>query len=291
VVVVEHNLEVIKTADWVIDLGPEAGAGGGRIVAAGPPEVVAAAPESLTGAILKGVLEAGPHGPRSRFDPKAAAREIVAESRRAAAALKAETAHIRMPWQVDGRGWHTRDRLTRTGKPVRWEGAALARVLDRIVDLGGLADPDYSERSVVRIAGTDPDGPPFFEAVTSHEWVLTLRFRVPKGTVKNNAEALERELGWVPFHEAAPPVLSDAPRVALGPARKAIQEIELNLHTLADVSGPGFDALLTRLVAAARGDEAGPGWIAITKPKPKPGPKPRAKPPRRSDANGTDPGA
>jgi excinuclease ABC subunit A len=48
-VVIEHNLDVIKSADWVIDLGPEAGAGGGRVVAAGTPEQVAQAPGSHTG--------------------------------------------------------------------------------------------------------------------------------------------------------------------------------------------------------------------------------------------------
>ena len=52
VIVIEHNLEVIKTADWIIDLGPEGGDGGGRLVAAGTPEEVAAAPESITGQYL-----------------------------------------------------------------------------------------------------------------------------------------------------------------------------------------------------------------------------------------------
>ncbi len=56
IVVIEHNLDVIKTADWLIDLGPEGGAGGGRIVAAGTPEAVAAAPESHTGRFLRPVL-------------------------------------------------------------------------------------------------------------------------------------------------------------------------------------------------------------------------------------------
>jgi excinuclease ABC subunit A len=57
VVVIEHNLEVIKTADWVIDLGPEGGDGGGEIVAWGPPEDIVKAPRSYTGKFLKPVLE------------------------------------------------------------------------------------------------------------------------------------------------------------------------------------------------------------------------------------------
>jgi excinuclease ABC subunit A len=57
VVVIEHNLDVIKTADWVIDLGPEGGDGGGRLLAAGTPEDIAAYPDSHTGRFLKPVLE------------------------------------------------------------------------------------------------------------------------------------------------------------------------------------------------------------------------------------------
>jgi excinuclease ABC subunit A len=56
VVVIEHNLDVIKTADWIIDLGPEGGDGGGRVVAEGTPEEVARNKESHTGQYLKAVL-------------------------------------------------------------------------------------------------------------------------------------------------------------------------------------------------------------------------------------------
>jgi excinuclease ABC subunit A len=56
VVVIEHNLDVIKTADWVIDLGPEGGAGGGRIIATGTPEDIMATPDSYTGQFLAQVL-------------------------------------------------------------------------------------------------------------------------------------------------------------------------------------------------------------------------------------------
>ncbi|WP_333586635.1 excinuclease ABC subunit UvrA [Phenylobacterium sp.] len=57
VVVIEHNLDVIKTADWLLDFGPEGGDGGGEIVAVGTPEKVAAAPESWTGRYLKELLD------------------------------------------------------------------------------------------------------------------------------------------------------------------------------------------------------------------------------------------
>ena len=57
VVVIEHNLDVIKTADWVIDLGPEGGSGGGAVVAAGAPEEIAEVPHSYTGQFLRQVLK------------------------------------------------------------------------------------------------------------------------------------------------------------------------------------------------------------------------------------------
>jgi len=66
VVVIEHNLEVIKTADWIIDLGPEGGDGGGEIVAAGAPEDIARQSASYTGAFLRPVLARRPRGSKTK---------------------------------------------------------------------------------------------------------------------------------------------------------------------------------------------------------------------------------
>ena len=57
IVVIEHNLDVIKTADWIVDLGPEGGSGGGQIIAEGTPEDVAKNPASHTGRYLKPMLK------------------------------------------------------------------------------------------------------------------------------------------------------------------------------------------------------------------------------------------
>ncbi|HEV3140382.1 MAG TPA: hypothetical protein VGY57_07710, partial [Vicinamibacterales bacterium] len=57
IVVIEHNLDVVKSADYVIDLGPEGGVGGGKIIAEGTPEAVAANPQSATGKFLGDVLD------------------------------------------------------------------------------------------------------------------------------------------------------------------------------------------------------------------------------------------
>jgi excinuclease ABC subunit A len=73
VVVIEHNLQVVKTADWVIDLGPEGGDRGGMVVAAGTPEDLTGTPGSHTGAELLKVLPAKPSVRRSRASSRARA--------------------------------------------------------------------------------------------------------------------------------------------------------------------------------------------------------------------------
>ncbi|MBF6573615.1 excinuclease ABC subunit UvrA [Nocardia farcinica] len=81
VIVIEHNLDVIKTSDWVIDMGPEGGSGGGTVVAEGTPEDVAAVPDSYTGQFLKEVLaqaETAP-APKSAAAKKAAAKKAAAK--------------------------------------------------------------------------------------------------------------------------------------------------------------------------------------------------------------------
>ncbi|MBP8918528.1 MAG: excinuclease ABC subunit UvrA [Micropruina sp.] len=79
VVVIEHNLDVIKTADWVIDMGPEGGSGGGTVVATGTPEQVADAPGSYTGEFLREVLRG------KRLPPPAEPLPVAAEPVRAPA--------------------------------------------------------------------------------------------------------------------------------------------------------------------------------------------------------------
>ena len=82
IVVIEHNLDVIKTADWVVDMGPEGGAGGGQVVAEGTPEQVAANPASYTGRYLEPLLARGAAASRRRA---ARARRLGLDSRSRAA--------------------------------------------------------------------------------------------------------------------------------------------------------------------------------------------------------------
>ncbi len=89
VIVIEHNLDVIKSADWIVDMGPEGGSGGGVVVAEGTPEQIAAAKHSYTGQYLKPVLDAGRTVPVGTTRPVAAARLARSSTTTKAAAKKA----------------------------------------------------------------------------------------------------------------------------------------------------------------------------------------------------------
>jgi excinuclease ABC subunit A len=269
VVVIEHNLEVIKTADWILDLGPEAGLGGGELVTEGPPTEVAQHPRSHTARFLRGLIASGPFVERPKFDPKASARKAIESAKVAQSQAPAKTGDkdrrkdkrpveaaaiesAKAPWEIDGRKWHTQDRVARNGRPARWDGQILERIVDRVETLaaGGLAPTTWSERGVVRIDSLEKEtklGFPFLHATTSGEWVVTLRFFVPRGTFRANAA--EKLLKLVPFHESSTPVLSDAPRVRIESVG-SYQEIVITGHSLADFETPGFEIFLEMAVSA-----------------------------------------
>ncbi len=248
VIVVEHNLDVIKTADWAIDLGPEAGAGGGRVVAAGTPEEVAAAPGSHTGAILAEVLKAGPHAERPRFDPDAAAAAELDDSK--AEVVGADT---QMPWQTDGRQWHTGQRLTSEGKPRRWEGALLEWVEKQIHERGTFSPTNWNHPTVAEIAARGERGVStprwFFHAMTSREWLVRLVFRVGRNTFKQ--ADLNRQLGIPPLNDTPGlEVYSNEDRVQVANRRGPWQEVGILAHRLSEIDTPAFRAFLDRAVNA-----------------------------------------
>jgi excinuclease ABC subunit A len=115
VVVIEHNLDVIKQADWVVDLGPEGGSGGGTIVAEGTPEDVSGVEQSHTGTFLRGVLDA-PDPARKRPVTKSAARATTSAGRsRGPAARNAAAAGVVGP---------ARASRTRAARPRRRKDGA-----------------------------------------------------------------------------------------------------------------------------------------------------------------------
>ncbi|HVA48961.1 MAG TPA: excinuclease ABC subunit UvrA [Pirellulales bacterium] len=305
VVVIEHNLDVIKTADWVIDLGPEAGDGGGHIVAAGTPEdivahakrtkkavagaepgqlspggakrrrgqamprsaptgaspgpnaeIIAASSQarlcpshlyrSYTGEMLAPVLAAGPHVERRPHD--FAARE---EKRPEDLDITEVGKEAQMPWERDGRRWHTQDRVGRSGLPCRWEGKILAAVVDRIHELGEFSPTNWNARTIVEICASRKTDGWFLHAITGEEWLLKLKFRVAKRTFQR--EDLVSQLDLKPLNEMHHlPVYGSEPRVKCKQLRGPWQEVQLAVHAYEEIDRPAFWQFLERAVEGFR---------------------------------------
>jgi len=270
VVVIEHNLDVIKTADWIIDMGPEAGEGGGFVVVAGTPEQVVAHAEaataagagkrkpkketaaksatkspdkksaagellrSHTGEMLAPVLAADPHQERKPFDFEAAHAARMEDLE-----IEEVGSDVQMPWQADGRGWHTRDRVGRNGKPCMWEGEILARVVDRIHELGAFAPTNWNNRSIVEVTGEKKSDGWFLHAVTGDPWLLQLKFRVARRSFQK--DDLIARLDLKPLNEIPElPVYGNEPRVKCKNLRGPWQEVQLRVHWLHEIDRPEF---------------------------------------------------
>ena len=264
-VVIEHNLDVIKQADWIIDLGPEAGAGGGQIVAMGTPEEIVEAkaeggrqkaakkksplalpPSALvshTAAALAPVLAAGPLVERKRFDFAAAEKK-----RDGDLDINALGENIKMPWEIDGRRWHTHDRVSRSGEPCRWNGKILDRIERRIQELGEFSETSWNSRTIVEVAAAKKSDGWFFHAITGEPWQLKMKFRTAKKTFQRDelVVALDfKPLNDIPEIEA----YGRGPRVKCKNLRGPFQEVEIRAYDWKEVDTPEFWAFLERAVA------------------------------------------
>jgi len=242
VIVVEHNLDVLKSADWVIDLGPEAGPGGGLVVAAGTPEdITAAAEPSHTAVHLAPILKAGPHVERPRFDPMA--RE---EKRADDLDLDEVGKGEKMPWEVDGQRWHTVERVTTEGQAARWEGAILPWLDERVREVGTFGETDWSQRTVVEIPGAKKGDGWFLHALTGQEWLLRLVFRVGKNRFKG--KELADRLGIKSLDETDGldlPIHGHEDRVWVTDHKKSPWvSVTVLVHALKEVDTPAFRAFL-----------------------------------------------
>jgi excinuclease ABC subunit A len=254
VIVVEHNLDVIKTADWVIDLGPDAGVRGGEVVAAGTPEDVVKAFDSgaktHTGRILKGILAAGPYAERLKFDPAAALR--IRDGDLDIADVGKEQ---KLPWEADGPKWHTRDRVTTTGKPMKWEGAALSYVIDQVQKLGDFKETNWKHRSIVEVVPAAKGAEWFLHAMTGHEAYIKFVFRLPGRPFKQ--DQLEAKLGLKPLSDT--PGLEgysrDSNRVEVGNWPTG-QYVVVVAHKKAEIDTPAFREFLGRAVETVKGRAA-----------------------------------
>jgi excinuclease ABC subunit A len=282
VVLIEHNLDIIKSADWLIDMGPEAGEGGGRVVACGTPEMIVAHAEraiaaqglqtengasksarkkqtpveestndtqqttllrSHTGEALAPVIAAGPLVERKPYDPSA-----VQEKREGDLDIAEVGKTAKMPWEADGRKWHTQDRVGRSGEPSRWDGRILADVVDRIHELGEFSETDWSERSVVEICATKKADGWFFHAITGEAWLVKLKFRVYRGTFKR--DQLQSRIQLKTLNELTDlPIYGNEPRVKVKTLRGPWQEVEIRVHSYEEINTPEFWSFLEEAVA------------------------------------------
>ena len=122
----------------------------------------------------------------------------------------------KMPWQMDGRRWHTIDRVGRTGNPCRWDGRILAEVVDRIEGKSELfGETDWSERTVVEIRAAKKSDGWFFHAITAEEWLLKMKFRTTRNTFRR--EELIEKLDLKPLNDMPDlPLYGTEPRVGAG---------------------------------------------------------------------------
>ncbi len=278
-VVIEHNLDVIKTADWIVDLGPEAGTGGGWIVAMGTPEDVVAQAHSYrrdeptgkrprkkskaatttsrpsippfrswTGELLAPVLEQDERQELDLFDVAEAAKkkkgdlDITAVGRQTAA-----------PWQTDGRAWHTSQRMARNGKPCRWEGDALTFVIDQVEKFEGLKPANWNDQASVEVTAEKKTGTGWFlHALTGDEWLLRFYFRVPKGTF-DEAE-LQRKIRLKSVNDLDElPIYNRSDRVRISAGKGAFQEVVIDVHWLEEIDTAEFKQFLKQAANAYLG--------------------------------------
>jgi excinuclease ABC subunit A len=256
VLVIEHNLDVIKSADWVIDLGPEAGAGGGWIVAHGTPEDIVAYAKasggrkppvsrhkSHTGEMLAPVLEHGVRADRESFDVKKETK-----AKKGDVDIAKVGRGTKMPWQTDGRRWHCTDRISHDGQPCRWEGEALEFVLNEIEKLGGFAEPNFNHKSVVEVLPASKTGGWFLHAHTAHEWFLKLTFRVRKSSF--DSADLAKRLPLPIADDLDLPVYGRDPRVEAHNLKLPWQEVNFKIHWKREIDVPAFRDFLKHAKAA-----------------------------------------
>ncbi len=259
VVLIEHNLDVIKSADWVIDMGPEAGEQGGNVVMAGTPEQLVAYASawgeaagndkrragwrSYTGEALCKVLAAGPRLERQAFDFAAHQQDAPDDVEITAIGQEA-----RMPWEVDGRRWHTQGRVGRKGEPCKWDGQILEQVVDRIQELGEFSETNWNSRGVVEIAAEKKSIGWFFHAITGETWLLKLKFRVARNTFRHQ-ELLDRLQLKTLNQMDELPIYGNEPRVKCRSLRGPWQEVQINAHAWDEINTPQFWSFLEESVA------------------------------------------
>jgi len=157
----------------------------------------------------------------------------------------------RMPWEIDGRRWHTQDRVGRNGNPCRWDGRVLADVIDRIEQSGQFSATDWQGRSVVEICAAKKSDGWFFHAITGEEWLLKMKFRTGRNTFRR--EELVNRLDLKPLNDMPDlPLYGTEPRVRCRNLRGPWQEVELRVHAYEEIDRPEFWDFVDQAIAGFR---------------------------------------
>jgi len=287
VVVIEHNLDVIKTADWIVDLGPHAGSEGGRIVAEGTPEDLVAtvlasggrqAIES-TGKKKRGrnqgadtprsdVISSHPQPTTTHPQPSLTALALVdvldtgvrgeRESFDPKTVAKKQTGdldlaqvgkHAQMPWEKNGQRWHTKDRVAGNGKPCRWDGKMLATIISQLTDDGEFGPVNWNDRSIVEVIGPNKSAGWFLHARTADEWLLTLHFRVARNCF--DEDELAGQLALTDLDDLDDiPVYGRVARVRVKNSKPPWQDVMISLCKPEEIETRAFEAFLQEAKAS-----------------------------------------
>ncbi len=256
VICIEHNLDVIKTADWVIDIGPQAGQDGGEIVVEGTPETIAKCAKSYTGTALRPVLETGPVEDRIVFGLQDQAR-IEAELQ---APVDLGDATL-LPWKRDGRRWHLSEQLDHKGKKSKWDADLLDWLIDAIEPLGEFSPTDWKHRSRVEVKAPGSKTQWFCHARTKGTWNLDLTIRTAVQTFKE--ARLQSDLKIKTMDERTDvPAYGQWDRVSIRRTSRGFDDIRIHLHDQQDLRKPAFKRFLKKAAAAyfkmVRGAETAP---------------------------------
>ena len=247
VIVIEHNMEVVKVADWVIDLGPGGGEAGGHIAAAGPPEVVAESSESPTAPFLAEALRRSPRAPRSELCLPSS-EPVRAEQ---PAPAPGPSPEIRAPWERDGRQWHTEGRVLLSGACPVWHGEALDFLAGMVEALPGMGRADWSARSFVGLRPESQRAARFARVRTDEYWWFRAEFTTRKGLFDQGD--LIRALGIRPFDEVEDlQVYGRWPRVRVNVRQRRWDRVTLFLWCREEIDTPAFREFLEHCYAGYR---------------------------------------